>query len=261
MRYAIFYLPDPDTEIAGLGARWLGRDIETGTRYAAPVIDGLGVHEHERLVAGPRRYGFHATLKAPFRLPPRRTREELLGSFRAFARAASPVRIPVLSLARLRGLFALVPAVTDEDLLMLGSDAEHHFEQFRAPLTPQESRRRRTAGLSARQLRHVDRYGYPFVLDEFAFHMTLSAPVKDNEVDQLSAALERFFQPIIGRGILVDRVALVMETAPGVDFNVLAVAPLGDPLAYTRRAVHMEAMHGEVGYTRQFVNHYEADRS
>lgn len=259
MRYAIFFLPAPDSEFAEIGARWLGRDIENGTRYAAPVVDGLSADEHEGLVSGPRRYGFHATLKAPFRLPPDLSREALLTAFRSFARSSNPVRIPVLSLVRLRRFFTLAPAVTNDELLMLGSDAEHHFERFRAAQTPQESSRRRSSDLTARQLRHLERYGYPFVLDEFAFHLTVTRQIRDNEAERVRDVLESVFQPVIGRGLQVDRVALVMETAPGDEFSVLAVAPLGDPLAYMRRVVHAEAMYGEVGYTRQSLAPHNPD--
>lgn len=250
MRYAIFFLPEPDSEIAALGARWLGRHMETGARFGAPDLDAIDASTHARITSGPRRYGFHATLKAPFGLAEGRTREELIAAFRGFSRSVSPVRIPVLSLARLRGVFALVPAINDSDLEMLGSDAEHHFEPFRAPLTPQEAQRRAAGGLTSRQARHLERYGYPFVLDEFRFHLTLTGPLANKELALLAGALEEFFQPVIGRGLLVDRVALVMETAPASEFVVLAVAPLGDPLAYMRRAVHVEAHYGETGHLR-----------
>lgn len=250
MRYAIYYLPDPETDIAALGARWLGRDIETGRRLSIPADAGTEADAHERLVAVPRRYGFHATLKAPFRLAEGRSRDGLVAAFRDYARSISPVRVPVLSLARLRRFFALVPAVKDEELQMLASDAEHHFEPFRAPLTQEEFERRRAGGLSDRQNRHLERYGYPFVLDEFRFHLTLTAAVEEREVDAVAGALERVFQPVLGRALAIDRIALVVEPGPAADFTVLETASIGDPLAYTRRVVHAEAMHGDLGYIR-----------
>jgi putative phosphonate metabolism protein len=250
LRYAIYFLPDPATTIAALAARWFGRDMETGAVYRPPITHGLDASEQERLVATPRRYGFHATLKAPFHLAPGRSRDELLGAFRQFARAASPVRIPVVSLTRMRRFFAFVPAVNDEELAMLGSDAIHFFERFRAPLSAQEEARRRASGLSRSQNRHLEHYGYPYVLDEFRFHLTLTGPIEEHRAKGVWAALEAFFQPVLGRDLAVDRVGLVVEPAPGSALQVLAVAPLGDPLAFTRRAVHVEAHYGEIGFVR-----------
>ncbi len=256
LRYAIYYVPDPATELAMLGARWLGRSIETGATFGPPATRGLDVSDHARLVAAARRYGFHATLKAPFHLAEGRTRDELLSAFRSFARAACRVRIPVISVGRLRRFIALVPALHDEDLTRLATDAEHHFERFRAPLSPQDAARRRGSGLTPRQLRNLERYGYPFILNEFRFHLTLTSPVDHDNAATVERAIEEFFKPVLGRDLVIDRVALVEERVPGGDFTVAAVAALGDPLAYTRRAMHVEAHYGEIGFVRPTVGRH-----
>lgn len=240
MRYAIFFIPDPDSEFARLGMRWLGRDIESGTRFPSPAARNLSAAKHDALVAEPRRYGFHGTLKAPFRLARGWRREDLLASFRRFAREATPVRIPVLSLVRMRRFFALAPAGNDPELEMLGADAEYHFEPLRAPLSPKEEARRSPPGLTERQRALLARYGYPYVLDEFRFHLTLTGPVKEADAAAVREALETAFQPVIGRSVTVDRVALAVQTAPDSDLSVLAVAPIGDPLAHTWRAMRLE---------------------
>ena len=70
-RYAIYHVPD-DPELAGFGAKWLGWDIVTGGPVARPVDAG-----DPSVVASPRKYGFHGTLKPPFRLSEGKRVEEL----------------------------------------------------------------------------------------------------------------------------------------------------------------------------------------
>jgi hypothetical protein len=64
MRAAVYATPAPDSALNRLAAEWLGRDAFTGeaTRAPDPARDPL--------VAEAARYGFHATLRAPFRPRP-----------------------------------------------------------------------------------------------------------------------------------------------------------------------------------------------
>ena len=66
-RYAIYFAPRPRRALARFGAAWLGWDAEAGADRDGPELAGLPRPRAE-IVATPRRYGFHATLKAPFRL-------------------------------------------------------------------------------------------------------------------------------------------------------------------------------------------------
>ena len=61
-RYAIYYLP-PAGALADFGARWLGWDVRRGA--AAVQLDLPGLRD---ATEAPRKYGFHGTLKPPFRL-------------------------------------------------------------------------------------------------------------------------------------------------------------------------------------------------
>ena len=67
-RYALYYAPPPGTALAAFGARWLGRDPDGAEAPASPELARVTPGEWRRAVALPRRYGFHATLKAPFSL-------------------------------------------------------------------------------------------------------------------------------------------------------------------------------------------------
>ncbi len=242
MRYAIYFVPDPDSELADFGARWLGYDVETGTTFAAPVIPGLDAGTWQDRVSEPARYGLHATLKAPFRLAEGLGEPELVAALRDFAHSVTPVRVPVLSLKNLRGFFALMPAIRNDLLEDLSARAVRAFDGFRAPLTEAEIARRQAVRLSDGQQKNLDRWGYPYVFDEASFHITLTGRTSGEDADGVEAILTDFFEPVIGRPLIVDRVALAVEREPGARFEVLAAASLGHPLAYTRRAMQLDAL-------------------
>ena len=67
-RYAIYFAPHSGSLLARFGASLLGYDPATGAEVDAP--DHPAFHDPLSLgwTAAPRRYGFHATLKAPFHL-------------------------------------------------------------------------------------------------------------------------------------------------------------------------------------------------
>ena len=174
-RYAIYFAPAAETPLARFGAAWLGRDAETGERTARPAIDGLGADYLDKITTSPRRYGFHATLVPPMPLAEGYGREQLEAAARDFARAQPPFRASRLRLADLDGFLALVLAEPCDATHTLAADAVKAFDAFRAPRSEAELERRRRGGqLSARQEAMLTTWGYPYVMDEFRFHMTLT---------------------------------------------------------------------------------------
>ena len=66
-RYAVYYAPPADDPLAVFGAGWLGWNAVEGALAQHPEIAALPAPV-ERITATPRKYGFHGTLKPPFRL-------------------------------------------------------------------------------------------------------------------------------------------------------------------------------------------------
>ena len=222
MRAAVYASPAPDSQLARLAAAWLGRDAFTGaaTRAADPGRDPL--------VAEAARYGFHATLRAPFR--PRRGADlDALRDRLASLSSGRPAPvIRTLTLSRLGDVFALVPGGPEPALSALESEVLAAFEPFRAPLTDAEVARRRPERLSARQRDHLHAWGYPFVRDEFRFHMTVTGPVP-GPADGVRDALESHFAPVLGRRLALDGLGLFVEPEPGAPFRVHSFHPFSDP--------------------------------
>src|SRR5258708_36961859 len=89
-RYAIYYAAAPDTDLDRFGARLLGYDAFSGKDL--PFPDGVlqMAPDWRELTRDPRKYGFHATLKAPLSLAPGQTQTELLAAGDAFPNAPLP---------------------------------------------------------------------------------------------------------------------------------------------------------------------------
>ncbi len=123
---------------------------------------------------------------------------------------------------------ALVPADADNPQLQdLAASVVEAFEPFRAPLNPRDRAARAAHGLTPRQEELLDAYGYPYVFDEFRFHMTLTDRLNEyDRADMLSAA-RTWFGPILEQPIVLDRLTLFQETENKLPFRRIAEYGLG----------------------------------
>jgi len=227
-RWAVYYLPPPDGETAALaaaGAAWLGWDVETGCEVAHPALSGLPVPV-AGLTATPRRYGFHATIKPPFRLARGTRPDALVAACAALCRDLSPVRLDGVRLTDLEGFLALTPAGDTAALDALAARVVAEFDAFRAPAPAQEIARRRAAGLTARQDALLARWGYPYVMEEFGFHMTLTGRLTPDVRDPVATVLVDWLAPALPRPFTVGHLALAGEGADG-RFRLVARWALG----------------------------------
>ncbi|WP_181708394.1 DUF1045 domain-containing protein [Chthonobacter rhizosphaerae] len=225
MRYAIYFAPPPGSPLAEAGARWLGRDAFTGAALTQPAVEGVDPETVRLLTTDPRRYGFHATLKAPFGLKPGASAAALVDRFETFAAERPPFRVR-LAVRRLGGFIAIIPDEPSEPLQALADDCVRAFEPFRRPLTVQEVEKRRKAGLSPREEAHLMAWGYPAVFDTFRFHMTLSQRVLGPEGDRLEEAARAYFADILAEPVTVDHLGLFAEPPGGGPFTVHVLKPL-----------------------------------
>lgn len=220
MRYAIYFTPAQDDPLTLAASAWLGRDAFTGAELATPDIAGFGAGEIEQLAAEPRRYGFHATIVAPFHPGQNATEQDLIKSFERFCDQATRFDIDGLGIAGLDGFIALMPTEAEPELSALAAEAVNHFAPLRAPLTPEDIARRDPTRLSLRQRSYLERYGYPYVMDEFRFHMTLTSRVPDDTAARVKPLLRQHFAPVTAGPITIGGLALFIEPEPGAAFTV-----------------------------------------
>jgi putative phosphonate metabolism protein len=226
-RFAIYFVPPAESPLYRFGASFIGYDCYTGEDLEPPDV-GLDIAEWTELTQAPRTYGFHATLKAPFHLAPRASEDDLLTQFHKLA--ATPRAIPVLDpVVRSLGQFvAVVPGTANPAIDLLAADCVAAFDRFRRPLEARERQIRLGAGLSRRQIEHLDRWGYPYVLEDFRFHMTLTGAVAANRRGEILALLQARFDEMVGNAPLpIGQLALLRQDTPAARFRAVCTAALG----------------------------------
>ena len=227
MRYAIYFAPPLNDPVGRVATNWLGRNPFTDEVVESPGITGLNSAEIAFFTAAPRRYGFHGTLKAPFRLSEGRSEEALLHSLMTFAASVPAFEILRMEIGKLGAFFALVPAIPVSDLTDLAARVTREFDSFCAPLTETEIERRNPENLTPAQLANLQQWGYPYVFEEFRFHMTLTGMIDADESARVEQALHTFFDPVLSEPIEVRKIALFVEAEHGAPFQVHSLHPLG----------------------------------
>ncbi|MBO9465265.1 DUF1045 domain-containing protein [Tropicibacter sp. R15_0] len=207
-RFGIFYLP-PNGALAAFGAQWLGWDVETGTPRDLP-----DVAEIDDITMTPRKYGFHGTLKPPFVLAAGTDLDGLKSALTTLCATQEPVSVQGLELAQLGRFMALVPFGDTADLAALAARLVQELDRFRAPASEAELARRRKANLSPAQEAHLLKWGYPYVLDQFKFHLTLTGKLSKQQARIASEALQRLL-PDLPQPFEIKEVGLVGERPDG----------------------------------------------
>jgi putative phosphonate metabolism protein len=226
-RFAIYYAPEATHPLWRKAAEWLGRDCLSGEVFDGPM-PGIDRAALTPLSASARKYGFHATIKAPMALAEGVSRAELEAAIAGFAAQREPVAIGPLSLQSIGGGFmALIPAVQSQAVTDFAADVVKHFEPLRRPLS-EADRARRLAGSSYtdRQIDLLDQYGYPYVLEQFQMHMTLTDRLPAEAGAAYLAAAADFFGPLASAEMVLDRLVLFHEPEAGAPFVRLDDYPL-----------------------------------
>ncbi|MCY0095593.1 DUF1045 domain-containing protein [Hoeflea ulvae] len=226
MRYAFYFSPGPGEVLADLGASWIGRDVATGRAVDHPDLGGVGAGELASITGPARRYGFHATLKAPFRLAKGMSEADLIDALEVFADTAAAFEIPSLVVGNLDGFLALVPGGPVAELNLFANSVVEAFEPLRAPLSERDIERRNPDSLSSVELKNLLRWGYPYVFDRFRFHMTLTTRLAATDIFRVKAAAEAHFAPILSRPVPVSALSLFVEPEPGAPFEFHSRTPL-----------------------------------
>lgn len=204
-RYALYYAPPEGSEWARFGADWF-----------------------DTVPEAPRRYGFHATLKAPFRLARDVSLEDLRGELRRYCAGRLAWPMPPLKVALLDDFLALIPADEDPEIGVIAAECVMRFDRFRAPLDERDFARRNPERLNAEELRMLRRWGYPHVLDLFRFHMSLTGPLAAAEPRRVAALTVQAGRALGALPPLAfDAICVFEEPRPGADFRLVERVAFG----------------------------------
>ncbi|WP_407115396.1 DUF1045 domain-containing protein [Bradyrhizobium sp. LMG 9283] len=220
-RYAIYFAAGADSVLSRFGAALLGYDAHTGDEVPFPREALQIAPDWRDISADPRKYGFHATLKAPMALASDKTEAELMATCAAFAGRARPLPVIRPVVDAISGFIAVIPAEPVEALQGLAADSVRDFDAFRAPLTAEDRARRKPEKLSERQRDYLDRWGYPYVMEEFRFHMTLTGRLDAERRGPILQMLRERFAALKLDALEIDRIALFKQDDAKVRFRII----------------------------------------
>lgn len=212
-RYAVYWAPETGSPLARFGAAWFGWDPEARREAERAEFD-------LPCAAGPltsraRRYGFHATLRNPFRLRASCPAEALDDALARFAAATPAVAGPPLRLDDHLGFLSLRPQGPAPALDRLAEACIRAVHGFALPPDRSELSRRRAGGLSPREERLLARWGYPYVMEAFRFHVTLTGPLQRELAESVAIALGPRLAPLLEPEFRIRSLCLFADPGDG----------------------------------------------
>lgn len=225
-RFAIYFAPEDGSALARFGREWLGREPHHATPLPLPQL-GWTPEFHANIVASPRRYGLHATLKAPIVLADGMDRAELVDALRQFCQRRRPILAAPLTLAQIEGFLALRPSRAEPDIDALAAACVEEFDRFRAQPTATEMAKRLAHPLTPRQTELLARWGYPYVMEQFRFHVTVSERLSDEDEPIVRRALTPRLDSVFAQPLLIDSICLFEQPAHDVWFTLTERVALG----------------------------------
>ncbi|MDR3493762.1 MAG: DUF1045 domain-containing protein [Ancalomicrobiaceae bacterium] len=219
-RYAIYFSPRSDDRLWVFGSTVIGYDAASGTTPEQPMLACISAEEFHARTEDPRQYGFHATLKPPFHLKDGVPLDHLLDAAQEFASARSAFEVGAMEVVAIGGFLALVPAAPSAQLAALADDCVRAFDRFRAPLAEADRERRLKSPLTERQIAYLDQWGYPYVFEEFRFHMTLTGRLHHDERGEVKRALCDLYRPVAAP-LVIDGISVFEQTARGERFALV----------------------------------------
>ena len=225
-RYAIYFCPAPDSAWWQAGSSWLGRCAWTSDTHAQPKIAGLSEAEFATRTSDPRRYGWHATLKAPFSLNADVRLGDLREAVAVLAKRLTGIQNLKLHPARLGHFIALIPSLAEQasQINHIAREVVEHVHPLVRPLTEDEIARRRKSKLTPEQDALMLRWGYPYVMDHFKFHLSLTDrldQLPESIVSSILTAADTHFGSL--PDLHLDGLAIFAEPVKGADFRLVEI--------------------------------------
>jgi len=220
-RHAAYYAPAQQSRLAQLGAQWLGRCAQSRRVVLQPDFPQCTAEALRGYTAAATRYGWHATMKAPFALNPGLEMNAIPAAFQTFAQSQTALTLPPLTLRNMGDYLALVPEAPSSALQELAFDCVRALHPLATPLSDTQIAQRRLTPLTPAQDAMLLQWGYPFVGHQFQWHMTLTGSLRkltQREVRGLQDAARDWFSPVLNQPVELDAICWFVEPVAGGDF-------------------------------------------
>lgn len=215
-RIALYYAPEAGDPLHQRASAWLGRDAVTGTALPQKPVAGVDIAE---VTTDARGYGFHATLKPPFRL--QGDVRAALHTAQDFAARTAAFTLPPLHITDLDGFLALRESLPCPALQALADGCVTALDAHRAPATEAEIARRKPEKLTPRQREYLQDWGYPYVFAEWRFHMTLTRRLTPTEKTIILPVVTEALGDAPGLPRKVSYICVFAQASPGAPFMIL----------------------------------------
>ncbi len=224
-RFAVYFVPPPQSPLAAAANRWFGD--HPGAAAADTQKRRLAPQRYRCILAGPRHYGFHATIQPPFH-PAKGVSQELISSaLEHLCCRHQPFLLPPLVITFMHTFFCLRPAATTPELSALAAETVQTLLVLRQPPDEAEKEKRRAANLSSRQEKILQKWGYPYLMEEYRFHLSLTGKIDDEgEIPALLQDLKEIFAAAAQEQMHFAELCLCVEEN-GAPLRLLRRFPLG----------------------------------
>ena len=219
-RFAIYFVPPESNDLTRFTASWFGWDVYKGIKVDYPVLHNLN-YDIKEITNTPSKYGFHGTLKAPFSLVPNKTIDDLKLSLSMLSRSIKKFLIPSICLREISGFIAIVPTVQNQSINFLARKCLEGLDCFRDAEPPEILNKRRSAGLSSSEERHLLKWGYPYVLDDFRFHLTMTGKLTPKVSKNVFSVLSSELQAALNAPLPINKICLFGESNINGQFEVI----------------------------------------
>ena len=229
-RYAVYFSPEPGTPLDAFAQQWLGPDDNTTTRQRTfvPVVEGMAPDRVRALTDSTWRYRFHGTLKPPFELNPASSREALMAAAHIFAKGMAPIELPSFELATIGKFIALTPIKSSGALENLAGQCVRVFESFRVPPSAETMAHYMRNKLTVHQTQMLEHWGYPYVMEEFRLHISLTDRIDDaTERAAVMKVLQHMTAAVVNKPIVLREITVFFQTERDQPMVILDRIPFG----------------------------------
>ena len=221
-RVAIYFLPKKNSSLENFGKNLLGRDINKKKKISLTRRQKYFINrgftyfdELKDYCEQPAKYGFHATLKAPFRLKRNVKTKNFYDVISHIAAQHSRFKIKGLKIVYSKKFTFITSRKPNKLLINLENDLVKHLDTFRAELNKTEIKKRIPDSLTFKQNKYLKEWGYPFVFDQFKFHMTLMNQNNNKLSNKQKLELEKLIYKTSNNVIEFNEISLLGENKNG----------------------------------------------